>query len=65
MYGAWLGDVHAEVVGGGGGFVEGGRVLDYQGKTDRQLCRLVMSLMGKFGVNLPAFGDASTSLEEV
>ena len=53
------------MVGGSGGFVEGGRVLDYQGKSDRQLCRLFMSLMGKFGVNLPAFGDASSSLEEV
>jgi hypothetical protein len=53
------------MVGGSGDFVEGGRVLDYQGKSDRQLCRLFMSLMGKFGVNLPAFGDASSSLEEV
>ncbi len=53
------------MVGGGGGRIKGGRVLDYKEKTDRQLCRLYLSMMDKMEVRLPKFGDASKALEEV
>jgi hypothetical protein len=53
------------VLGGGGGRIKGGRVLDYKEKPERQVCRLYLSLMEKMEVRLPKFGDASTILEEV
>ena len=53
------------MVGGGGGRIKGGRVLDYQGKSDRQLCRLYLSVMDKLGVRPKAFGDAREPLNEV
>jgi len=53
------------VLGGGGGRLKGGRVLDYTGKSDRQLCRLFLSLMDKVEVRPPSFGDARSALEEV
>jgi len=52
-------------VGGGGGRVRGGRVLDYAGKPDRQLCRLFMSMMDKVEVRPKTFGDARQMLQEV
>ncbi len=53
------------VLGSAGGSIETGRVLDYSGKPDRQMCRLYMSLMGKMGVREKTFGDARAPLEEV
>jgi len=53
------------VLGGAGGQMRGGRVLDYLGKPERQMCRLFLSLMDKFDVRLDRFGDADTRLEEV
>jgi hypothetical protein len=53
------------VLGGAGGRIKGGRVLDYQGKPERQLCRLFLSLMDKMGQHPKSFSDASTMLEEV
>lgn len=53
------------VVLGGGDRLRGGRVLDYTGKSDRQLCRLFLSLMDRFDVRLKTFGDATHRLEEV
>jgi len=53
------------VLGGGGGRIQGGRVLDYSGKPDRQMCRLFLSLMDKFDVRPGTFGDATVPLEEV
>jgi len=53
------------VIGGAGGKIKGGRVLDYSGKPERQMCRLYLSLMDKFGVRPGAFGDATQPLEEV
>ena len=53
------------VLGGGGGRIKGGRVLDYKGKPDRQMCRLYLSMMDKMNVRLPKFGDATRALEEV
>jgi hypothetical protein len=53
------------VLGGGGGRIQGGRVLDYREKPDRQLCRLYLSLMDKMDVRPPRFGDAARPLDEV
>ena len=53
------------LVGGGGGRIRGGRVLDYRGKPDRQICRLYLSMMDKVGVRPARFGDAAKPLEEV
>ncbi|RPH81893.1 MAG: DUF1552 domain-containing protein [Planctomycetaceae bacterium] len=53
------------MLGGGGGRLRGGQVLDYSGKPDRQLCRLFMSLMDKMDVRPQTFGDASDPLQEV
>ncbi|HYI93224.1 MAG TPA: DUF1552 domain-containing protein [Bryobacteraceae bacterium] len=53
------------LLGGGGGRIKGGRVLDYSGKPDRQMCRLYLSMMDKMNVRPPSFGDASRPLDEV
>ncbi len=53
------------VVGGAGGRIQGGRVLDYRGKSERQLCRLFLSMMDKMDVRPATFGDAKKPLEEV
>lgn len=53
------------LLGGAGGRIKGGRVLDYKEKPDRQLCRLYLSMMDKMDVRLPSFGDATKPLEEV
>ena len=53
------------VLGGAGGRLRGGRVIDCAGKPDRQLCRLFLSLMDKMDVRPGRFGDADRPLEEV
>jgi hypothetical protein len=53
------------LVGGGGGTIRGGRVLDYRGQSNRQMCRLYLSMMSKMGVHLDTFGDATEPLAEV
>ena len=53
------------LLGGGGGRIRGGRVLDNTGKPDRQMCRLYLSRMDKMDVRLPKFGDATMALEEI
>jgi len=53
------------LLGGAGGRIKGGRVLDYKEKPDRQMCRLYLSMMDKMEVQLPRFGDADRPLEEV
>jgi hypothetical protein len=53
------------ILGGAGGRIQGGRVLDYTGKPDRQMCRLYLSMMDKMNVRPPKFGDAAMALEEV
>ena len=53
------------LLGGAGGRIEGGRVLDYRGKPQRQLCRLFLSMMDKMEVRPKTFGDAKLMLEEV
>ncbi len=53
------------LIGGGGGRIRGGRVLDYKDKPNRQMCRLFLSMMDKMGVRPGPFGDATEALEEV
>jgi len=53
------------MVGGGGGRIRGGRVLDYREKPDRQMCRLFLSMMDKMNVRPGKFGDATEPLAEV
>jgi hypothetical protein len=53
------------LVGGAGGKLRTGRVLDYLGKPNRKMCSLYLSLMDKFGVRLDRFGDSSERLAEV
>lgn len=53
------------MLGRAGGTIETGRVLDYSGKPDRQMCRLYLSLMEKMGVREKTFGDATAPLDEV
>jgi hypothetical protein len=53
------------ILGGAAGRLNAGRVLDYNGKPERQLCRLFMSLMDKMEVRPKTFGDAKLMLEEV
>ena len=53
------------LVGGGGGRIQGGRVLNYRDKTNRQMCRLFLSMMDKMDVRPGKFGDASEPLSEI
>ena len=53
------------VLGGAGGRIEGGRVIDYRAQSDRQLCRLFLSMMDKMDVHPDTFGDAVEPLNEV
>jgi len=53
------------LVGGGGGRIRGGRVLDYKDKPERQMCRLFLSMMDKMEVRPGTFGDARRPLDEL
>lgn len=53
------------LVGGCGGSLKGGQNLNYRDKEQRQMCRLYVSLMQKFGIERDSFGDATQPLEEV
>jgi hypothetical protein len=53
------------LLGGAGGRIRGGRVLDYKDKPERQMCRLYLSMLDKMDVRLPQFGDATQPLEDV
>lgn len=53
------------MLGGGGGQIKTGRVLDYTGQENRQMCRLYLSMMNKMNVPLQQFGDATSPLAEV
>ena len=53
------------LLGGGGGQLSGGRVLDYLEKPNRKMCSLYLSLLDKYGIHLPEFGDAHERLTEV
>lgn len=66
----WSGSQHDSrkvpllLVGGLGGSLETGRVLDYltRGDDNRKLCSLYLSLMNRMGVRADRFGDATAPL---
>jgi hypothetical protein len=47
------------LLGGGGGQVQGGRVLDYLQSPNRQMCNLYLSMLDKYGIHLDSFGDST------
>lgn len=53
------------LLGGAGGQIRGGRVLNYLDKPDRKVCGLYLSLLAKFGIRPKKFGDSSEPLEAV
>ncbi|MGD9647418.1 MAG: DUF1552 domain-containing protein [Pirellulales bacterium] len=53
------------LVGGAGGQIRGGRVLDYLDKPNRKMCSLYLSMLDKCGVHLDRFGDSTERLAEV
>lgn len=53
------------LLGGGGGKIKGGRVLDYLNKPNRKMCSLYLSMMDKCGVSLKQFGDSTERLAEI
>jgi hypothetical protein len=53
------------LLGGGGGKIKSGRVLDYRDKPNRQMCRLYISMMDKMNVEMKQFGDATERLAEL
>ena len=69
----WSGSKHDStklpllLVGGLGGTLETGRVLDYLDRSDdeRKLCSLYISIIDRMGVRAGRFGDAETPLAGV
>ncbi len=53
------------VLGGAGGQIRGGRVLDYLEKPNRKMCSLYLSMLDKCGIRLNKFGDATERLREI
>jgi len=53
------------MLGRAGGQIRGGQNLDYLDQSDRQMCRLYLSMMQKMGIDRQTFGDASQPLEEL
>jgi hypothetical protein len=67
MWAGWKHDnmkLPVVTVGGLGGTLPTGRVLDYlyDGDENRKLCSLYLSIMDRMGVTLDRFGDAETRL---
>ena len=53
------------LLGGAGGQLRGGRVLDHLENPNRKACSLYLSMLTKFGIRPKEFGDSSEPLEEV
>jgi hypothetical protein len=53
------------LLGGGGGRLKGGRVLDYMEKANRRMTSLFLNLMDWGGLPLERFGDSSERLPGV
>ena len=53
------------MLGTAGGRIKGGQNLNFLGNSDRQMCRLYLSMMEKMGVQLDRFGDATEPLASV
>jgi len=59
------GQLPVVVVGGAGGQLPGGRVLDYAGQPNRKMASLFLSILDKYGIRLDEFGDSAERLDEV
>jgi hypothetical protein len=53
------------LVGGAGGRIRGGRVLDYLEKPNRKMCSLFLAMLDKCDIHLKEFGDSNEPLAEV
>jgi hypothetical protein len=53
------------VLGGGGGKIQGGRVLDHSSDPNRKMCSLFLSLLDKADVHLDSFGDSTEPLSSI
>lgn len=53
------------MLGTAGGQIQAGKSLNYLDESDRQMCRLYLSMLDKMGVAADKFGDATQSLAEV
>ena len=53
------------VLGGGGGKLQSGRVLDYTEQSNRKMCSLYLSMLDKCDIHLTEFGDSRERLAEV
>ncbi len=53
------------MLGTAGGRIQGGQNLNFLDDSNRQMCRLYLSMMDKMGVKLERFGDATAPLNEV
>ena len=53
------------VLGKGGGRIDSGRTLNYRDNSNRQMCRLYLSMMDKMGLHVEKFGDATEPLTEL
>jgi hypothetical protein len=53
------------LLGGAGGQIRGGRVLDFLGKPNRKMCSLYLSMLDKCGIHLKEFGDSRERLGDV
>lgn len=52
------------LAGRAGGKLKAGRVVSFDGKEDRRLCRLLLSVADNMGAPLPDFGDADEAFKE-
>jgi hypothetical protein len=53
------------LLGGGGGKIRGGRVLNHLSDSNRKMCSLFLSLLNKADVHLKSFGDSTEPLSSL
>lgn len=53
------------MLGRGGGRIKTGTILNYRENSNRQMCRLYLSMMDKMGIRSKSFGDAREPLSEI
>jgi hypothetical protein len=59
------GQLPVVLLGGAGGRLRGGRVLDYLDKPNRKMCSLYLALLEKAGLPMKEFGDSNEPLAEI
>ena len=53
------------LLGGAGGKIQGGRVLNHLNDPNRKMCSLFLSLLDKADIHLKAFGDSTEPLSSI